>query len=65
MRVTSGSFYDNFTQRQSEGLKNINTVNDQISTGTTIRHGYEDPITLTNTLKLDHTESALGQAASL
>ncbi len=62
MRITSNSFYQQFSDRQKIGLKDINEVNNQISTGTTIRHGYEDPTILSNTLKLDHTEADLVQS---
>ena len=65
MRVTSNSFYQQFNDRQKIGLKDLGTLNSQIATGTTIRHGYEDPIALANTLKLDHTESDLSQAKKI
>jgi len=62
MRVTSGTFYDNFLSRQRINLKDIGDVSNRISTGTQIRQGYQDPIKLTDTLKLDHIQAALVQA---
>ena len=62
MRVTQNNFYNRFVANQQMIKQQLNRLSMQISSGTKIQYGYENPQVFTDTLRLDYEEHALNQA---
>ncbi|WP_353662308.1 flagellar hook-associated protein FlgL [Hydrogenimonas sp. SS33] len=62
MRITQNNFYNTFINDQQSIKEQLNRLNQQISSGTKIKYGYEDPQVFAETLRLDYEETTLNQA---
>jgi flagellar hook-associated protein 3 FlgL len=61
MRITTNTLYSNFLYNQQNTLKDLNDVNNQLSSGMKIDKIYDDPTVFTNTLRLDSESNSLKQ----
>jgi flagellar hook-associated protein 3 FlgL len=65
MRVTQNNFFNTFISNQQNIKEQLNRLNQQISSGTKIKYGDEDPSVFTDTLRLDYEEHTLTQAVDV
>lgn len=61
MRVGTFSMYHDFDVNQQKGMRGLNNVNNQISSGTKIQYGYQDTSVFIDTLRLDKETYTLAQ----
>ncbi|WP_201352929.1 flagellar hook-associated protein FlgL [Hydrogenimonas urashimensis] len=65
MRITQNNFYNRFVAEQQGIKQQLDALSRQISSGTKIKYGYEDPAVFADTLRLDYEEHSLTQAVSV
>ncbi|NPA55112.1 MAG: flagellar hook-associated protein 3, partial [Epsilonproteobacteria bacterium] len=61
MRITTNTFYSKFLYEQQRTYSDLNTVNNQLSSGMKIDQMYDDPAVFTDTLRLDSESNSLNQ----
>ncbi len=62
MRVTQGSYYNNFDKNSHNAQHELDRINKQLASGKSIEYGYEDPQTFITTMRLDNDINGMEQA---